>query len=120
MDGSIQFRSVVRRYGLALLLVAIAALIRHQLAPVIGSLTPLLFFTAAQVAVALLAGRGPALFALLLGTAVGYLLFLQPSHVLANNLKLYYLFLNVSVSGALIWIADAVHRGRQEAHRREN
>src|SRR3954452_23086523 len=76
-DG--QLRSVVSRYGLAVLLVALAAGIRYALTPIVGTITPLLFFTLAQVAAALLAGRGPGLLAVLLGTAAGYYFFVQPS-----------------------------------------
>jgi two-component system, cell cycle sensor histidine kinase and response regulator CckA len=108
-------RSLLTRYGLAVLLVAVAAGVRYSLTPIVGSITPLLFFTLAQVAVALLAGRGPGLLAVVLGTVVGYYLFLQPGRRLSGEAEVYYLLLNVCVGIALIWMADGMHRSRNEA-----
>ena len=119
MNNSSQFRSTLSRYGLAALLVAVAAMIRYALSPIIGTLTPLLFFTLAQVAVALLAGRGPGLFAVLLGTIVGYFLFLQPTGSLSGATKVYYIILNMLVATGLIWMADSMRRGRNEARSSE-
>jgi two-component system CheB/CheR fusion protein len=104
---------------LALFLVALAAGIRWSLTPIVGSITPLLFFTLAQVAVALLAGRGPGLLAVVLGTTVGYYLFLQPGGRLDKAGEVYYLVLNVCVGIALVWMADGMLRSRNEARRSE-
>jgi two-component system CheB/CheR fusion protein len=104
---------------LAVFLVALAAGIRWSLTPIVGSITPLLFFTLAQVAVALLAGRGPGLLAVILGTATGYYLFLQPGGRLDKAGEVYYLVLNVCVGIALVWMADGMLRSRNEARRSE-
>src|ERR1039458_4063210 len=119
LNDFIQFRSNWSRYGLAVLLVAVAAAIRYALTPVVGTITPLLFFTLAQVAVALFAGRGPGLLAVMLGTAVGYYLFLQPAGRLSGAEEAYFIILNVLVAIGLIWMADAMHRSRNEARRSE-
>ena len=119
MDESGQFRSHLSRYGLAVVLVAVAAGIRYSLTPIVGTITPLLFFTLAPVAAALLAGRGPGLLAVVLGTLVGYYLFLQPGGRLAGAAEAYYLLLNVCVGIALIWMADGMHRSRNEARASE-
>ena len=110
---------MVGRYGLAVLLVAVAAGIRYSLTPIVGSITPLLFFTLAQVAVALLAGRGPGLLAVVLGTLVGYYMFLQPGGQLSGPAEAYYVILNVSVGIALVWMADGMHRSRNDARQSE-
>jgi PAS domain S-box-containing protein len=117
LDRSIQFRTTLSRYGLAVLLVALAAVVRWALTPIVGSLTPLLFFTLAQVAAALLAGRGPGLLAVLLGTVVGYYLFLEPGKRLSGSDEFYYILANVCVGIALTWMADGMHRSRNEARR---
>ena len=117
VDESRELRSVLARYGLSVALVIVAAGIRYSLTPIVGTITPLLFFTLAQVAVALLAGRGPGLLAVILGTALGYFLFLQPGGQLTGAAEAYYLMLNVFVGIALIWMADAMHRSRNEARR---
>ena len=96
-----------------------AAGIRYSLTPIVGTITPLLFFTLAQVAAALLAGRGPGLLAVILGTLVGYYLFLQPGGRLAGAAEAYYLILNVCVGIALIWMADGMHRSRNQARSSE-
>jgi PAS domain S-box-containing protein len=89
--------------------------VRYALTPLVGSLTPLLFFTLAQVAAALLAGRGPGLLAVVAGTAVGYYLFLKPGGGFSGPEEIYYILLNIFVGVALIWMADAMHRSRNEA-----
>jgi PAS domain S-box-containing protein len=119
LDDSTQFRSPLSRYGLAVLLVAFAAAVRYALRPVIGSLTPLLFFSLVQVAVTLLAGRGPGIFSMLLGTVVGYYLFLLPGGQLSGQAKVYYVILNMGVAMGLIWMADTMRRSRNEARRSE-
>ena len=119
LDQSVQFRSLASRYGLAVLLVLLATAIRWALEPIVHGITPLLFFTLAQVAAALLAGRGPGLLAVALGTVVGYYVFLEPAGRMEGWEEFYYLGLNVCVGVALIWMADAMHRSRNEARRSE-
>jgi len=104
---------------LAILLVALAAAIRIALTPLVGTITPFLFFTLAQVGAALLVGRGPGLLAVLLGTGLGYYLFVRPGGRLTGPDEINYLTLNVIVAVALIWMADAMHRSRNEARRSE-
>ncbi len=117
MKDSAESRSNLKRYGLAVLFVALAAGIRYALTPIVGSITPFLFFTLAQVAAALFAGRGPGLLAVILGTAIGFYLFLQPGGRLSGAAEAYYVVLNVLVAISLIWMADVMHRSRNQARR---
>jgi PAS domain S-box-containing protein len=71
------------------------------------------------VAVVLLAGRGPGLFAVVVGTVVGYYLFLEPGRHISGPQAAYYIILNVAVGGALVWMADGMSRSRNEARRSE-
>lgn len=107
------------RYGLAVLLVGLAAGVRYALTPLVGNIAPFLFFTLAQVAAALLVGRGPGLLAVLLGTGLGYYLFLRPGGEMTGPAEIDFLILVLVVSLALIWMAAAMRRSRNEARRLE-
>ena len=117
--ASSQFRSVWSRYGLAVLLVLVAAGLRYALHPLFGTLTPFLFFILAEVAVALLAGRGPGLVAVVVGTLLGYYLFVGPEIRLGEPERIYYLLLNLCMGVALVWMADGMHRSRNQAQQSE-
>ncbi len=68
-------RQPVFQYGLALLAVAAATLLRWAVNDLFGSTSPYITFYAAIMVVAGLAGRGPALFATILGGTIGYGIF---------------------------------------------
>ena len=67
-----------RRYGLAVLCVAAATLVRWRLAPVVGNTVPLTLFYPALAAITWLAGLGPGLFAVALSGVAGTVLFAAP------------------------------------------
>jgi PAS domain S-box-containing protein len=66
------------RYGVALLTVVVAALIRLALQPIFGAQGPFVFFVLAVIVTAWFGGRGPGLLATGLGAIVGAYLFLEP------------------------------------------
>jgi PAS domain S-box-containing protein len=117
LDLLFQSRPALKRYSLAVLCVAAALGIRLALNPIVGAIAPLLIFTLAEVAAALLCGLGPGLVAIVLGTCSGYFFFLRPGGRLSGAPEAYYLLLNIAVSMALVWMADAMHRSRDEARR---
>ena len=103
-----------------MLLVAVAAGIRYTLTPIVGSLTPLLFFTLAQVAAASTGGPRS-------GTSGGRardggrLLSVPAAGQDAcpeRTKPTTYSSTSASAS-RLIWMADGMHRSRNEARRSE-
>ncbi len=66
------------RYGVALLTVVVAALLRLALQPIFGGQGPFVFFVLAVIVAAWFGGRGPGLFATALGAIAGAYLFLEP------------------------------------------
>jgi K+-sensing histidine kinase KdpD len=71
---------VVFRYSLALLIVAVAVMMRHALTPFTGSVAaPFAFVTAAVMLSAWLVGTGPAVIAMLVGLALVHKYFLAPT-----------------------------------------
>ncbi len=79
-------RSLVARYGIAVLAVAVALLARVAVDPVVGDRLPFLFFCLAVVAVAWYGGFGPSVLALLLGILATAYWFLPPRYSLAESL----------------------------------
>src|SRR5689334_20465401 len=65
--GKNKATSSLLRYGVALLAVLVATLIRLALHPVFGSTGPFVFFIIAVIVAAWFGGRGPGLLATLLG-----------------------------------------------------
>jgi PAS domain S-box-containing protein len=68
------------RYGIAVISVALAAVVRLALEPVIGSDVPLLFFGFAVIVASWCGGLGPGLLATTLSLLIGDYLFLEPRY----------------------------------------
>ncbi len=79
-------RSFVARYGVAVLAVVVALLVRQVLDPLLGNRLPFLTFAVAIMAVAWHGGFGPSCLALLLGLFVAAFFFLQPRYSLGDSL----------------------------------
>src|SRR5205814_2342022 len=71
------------RYGVAVLAVAMASVIRALLDPVLRDYQPFAFFFVAIAAAASVGGVGPALLAIVLGYFAGDWLFTSPRHELS-------------------------------------
>jgi len=71
--------------GAAVITVAVAAIIRLALVPLLGTEAPLLLFGAMAAAVTFWGGLGPGILATALGTTVGTLLFIKPVEQLARG-----------------------------------
>ena len=104
-----------RRYGLALVLIALATLLRYGLSRMIGSNVPFLLFYPAIGLVAWLAGLGPAIFgAFLSAAAANFLLFRSANTSTlgltsnANGLMLFCL------AGTALSAAITMYRRREE------
>jgi PAS domain S-box-containing protein len=67
-----------RRYGLAVVCVAVVALVRWRLTPIVGATVPFTLFYPAIAAVTWLAGLGPGVLALVLSGVAGTVLFASP------------------------------------------
>jgi PAS domain S-box-containing protein len=76
-------RSVAMRYGVAVLAVAMASVVRALVDPVLGDYQPFAFFFVAIAIAASVGGIGPALLAIVLGYLVGDWLFTSPRHELS-------------------------------------
>jgi PAS domain S-box-containing protein len=76
-------RSVAMRYGVAVLSVAMASVVRALVDPVLGDYQPFAFFFVAIAIAASVGGIGPALLAIVLGYLVGDWLFTSPRHELS-------------------------------------
>jgi PAS domain S-box-containing protein len=76
-------RSVAMRYGVAVLSVAMASVVRAAVDPVLGDYQPFAFFFVAIAIAASVGGIGPALLAIVLGYLVGDWLFTSPRHELS-------------------------------------
>lgn len=79
----IGIRSQLQRYGVAVLAVAIALLIKLLLAPIIEVESPFILFFAAVMASALYGGTGPAVLATVLAALNSDYFFLSPYYSLA-------------------------------------
>ncbi len=79
-------RSVLTRYGMAVLAAAGAVVVRLLLDPLLGNSLPLLLACLAVVVTAWYGGFGPSLVALLLGLLSAAYFFLPPRHDLAASL----------------------------------
>ena len=72
------------RYGIAVLSVALAAVIRLALEPVLGAEAPLAIFSFAVILVSWCGGLGPGLLATALSVLTGDYLFLEPRYSIFN------------------------------------
>jgi PAS domain S-box-containing protein len=73
-------RTIMAHYGGAVVLTALAVVLRWWLDPLLGDHFPLITLFTAVVFIARYAGRGPALLSLVLGGVAGVYFFLQPRH----------------------------------------
>jgi PAS domain S-box-containing protein len=78
-----QSPSLAFHYGLAVVAVAMASVVRALLDPLLGDYQPFAFFYVAVAAAASVGGVGPALLALILGYLAGDWLFTSPRHELS-------------------------------------
>src|SRR5579871_6538123 len=76
-------RTILLHYGGALVLTALAVVLRWLLDPLLGDHFPLITLFAAVVVVAWYAGRGPALLSLIVGGLAGDYFFFHPRFSLA-------------------------------------
>ena len=72
------------RYGIAVLSVALAAVVRLALEPVLGADAPLPIFAAAVIVASWCGGLGPGLLATALSVLIGAYLFLEPRYSIFN------------------------------------
>src|SRR5438105_1505312 len=101
----------VRRYGLALVLVVVAALLRDGLSKLLGPNLPFLLFYPVIWLVAWMAGLGPGIFAVCLSAASGiYLVGPGKSPALALPLNANGLMLFIALGVAMSGMADLYRR----------
>lgn len=104
-------RSVLLRYCLALVSVAVAIAVRQSLTPVVGHLAaPVAFVTAAVMLSAWLIGTGPAVVAAFVGLVLLHKYFLSPISAVQNNANIIQIFTYLFVSGAAIFLSAAYRR----------
>jgi signal transduction histidine kinase len=116
-------RSVLARYGTAVLAVVAALLARLALDPVLGNRLPFLLFCLAVVAVAWYGGFGPSFVSLILGILACLYFVAEPRHSLEESVPAHqvhivgFLFLGVTIG----IFSEATQRARRraEAHARE-
>jgi PAS domain S-box-containing protein len=113
-------RSLLLRYGGALLAVAMAAAARVLLSPVFGEGFPFPTFFIAVVFVAYYAGLGPAVLALLLGSLTAVYFFIPPGHSLALHRldDVIGLGLFLLVSSVTVLLSEALHAARRRLEAR--
>src|SRR5262245_55031873 len=116
-------RSLLARYGVALLALAAALLARLAADPLVGNALPFLTFSLAVVTAAWYGGFGPSLLALVLGLLAATYFFIPPRYSRAASLAAGrvrvagFLFLGVSIG--LFSEGLRAARRRAEAHARE-
>src|SRR5215469_1975385 len=109
------------RYGLALIIVAVAMLVRDDISPIVGGLAALFAtVTAAVIFTAWLAGTGPAAVAAILALAAGWY-FPTPTYPLGGHVHMVHeaASLVVCVSALLMSAAYRVELRRSEKGDRE-
>jgi PAS domain S-box-containing protein len=117
-------RSLLLRYGLALLSVAVAIAIRHALYLILGGSGPP--FATVAVAVMLtawVAGTGPAVVAAIVGLVAGDWYFLAPAHAFQSYVNIVQVAKYLVLSGATLLLSAAYQRSASryaaELRRRE-
>ena len=105
------------RWGVALLAVAAAALLKLSIAPWVDRESPFLFFFAAVMVSAWYGGAGPGLLATLLAALVGDFLFVPPTFrfVALDRSKLVELTQFLVEGGVISLLGGALHRARWRA-----
>jgi two-component system CheB/CheR fusion protein len=113
-------QSLLTRYGMAVLAIVAALLVRLLVDPLVGDGLPMLFFYLAVVVVAWHGGFGPCLVAVFLGLLAAAYCFLQPRHDLAASLAGHRVlaigFLVLGVTIGVFSEALRAARRRAEAH----
>ncbi|MBA3247599.1 MAG: HAMP domain-containing histidine kinase [Pyrinomonadaceae bacterium] len=107
------------RYGVAVLSVALATVIRLLLEPVLGGESPLLLFTLSVMISAWYGRLWPGLLATLLGASIGTYLFFAPYYSLRliNPNDRVSLFLFVLVGALISLLCEALHSSRKRAEK---
>ena len=108
-------KSAARRYGVALLAVALAVATRYALAPWLGYRAPYMMFYAAVTVAGWYGGVGPALVALVLGGLMAVYLWIPPQTTLVIETleEWVHLYTFVGVSLLITGLNGAMHRARQ-------
>jgi PAS domain S-box-containing protein len=117
-------RSVLFRFVLALLSVAVAIAVRHALNPIVGiSAAPFATVTAAVMFSAWLAGTGPAAVATILGLVAADWYFLEPTYALQSQANVVHIVTYLVVCGAALLLSAGYRRSASrysaELQRRE-
>ena len=107
-----------RRYGLALIAVTVAGLVRYGLSVVLGFTHPFALFYPVIVLLALLCGFGPSVFATLLSAAIAACFFIEPLHSFAPGYgrDLIGLALFGVMGVGIAWLGDLSRRRAQRLH----
>jgi PAS domain S-box-containing protein len=114
-------RTALLRYGSAVGLTALAAMLRWALFPVLGNTAPFAFFVMAVAVTAFYNGLGPALLTAFAGAIIGLFIWLLPSHSISdiNNMALrnviVYLLLCVFISVVIELMRRASQRAALNA-----
>ena len=115
-------RSTILRYGVAVLSLIVATLVRSSLHPILGPNQPFITFLLAVLATAWFAGLGPSLLTLTAGGVVALYLFVPPEFSFritgAAQLVGLILYVTVGLTGILIIEAQRRARARAEANAR--
>jgi PAS domain S-box-containing protein len=112
-----------RRYGVVMLVVAIAVMIRRALWPVLGAELPFLMLWPAVMICAWYGGLGAGLLATLLATVIATLLFFEPSGSLASVTREGWIGMAsfAGLGSVISLLLELLHRARRrvEDHARE-
>lgn len=113
--------STASRYGVALLSVTLALIVRLLLHPPLDTDAPLLLFTLSVMVSAWYGGYGPGVFSTLLGAVIGSHLFLEPIYSLriANTSDRVAVALFVLTGVMISVLSQALRSSRQRAEEQE-
>jgi PAS domain S-box-containing protein len=106
------------RYGIAVLGVAAATIVRMLLTPVLGARLPFTTYFVVAITVAIFLGIGPSLLTIALGGILGTVLFIVPARLSGNSgliQLLPYFVVSVGLSFLIKVIQDARRRAEQAA-----
>ena len=110
-------RSALLRYGSAVGLTALAAIIRWALFPILGNAAPFALFVMAVTVTALYNGLGPALLTAFAGALIGLFVWLLPNHSISdiNNTALTNFIIYLLLCGFISVMIELMRRARQRA-----
>src|SRR5262245_39650169 len=110
------------RYGIAVLSVALAAVVRLALEPVLGAEAPLAIFSLAVIATSWCGGLGPGLLATALSALIGDYLFLEPIYSIFRysdpynrNILMIFVITGTIYSLLITWLRNSVEAERESA-----